>query len=123
MIDDNDLQDGMDVNWSPDLVAEHVTKWCKQKESIEGAEGKIDIIVTFDEYGVSDHCNHQDVFRGVEVLMKKKMIDVEVLALSSVHLVRKYIAIVDVNFVWLDEWHTFNYNFCEAYNTLAEHVT
>ena len=63
------------------------------------------------------------MFRGVEVLMKKKMIDVEFLALSSVHLVRKYIAIVDVNFVWLDEWHAFNFNFCEAYKTLAEHVT
>ena len=56
-------------------------------------------------------------------MMKKKMIDVEVFALTSVHLVRKYLAIVDVNFAWLDEWHAFNYNFCEAYSTLAEHVS
>ena len=51
------------------------------------------------------------------------MLDLEVLTLTSVHLVRKYISIADVNFVWTDEWHSFNYNCCEAYRTLAEHVT
>ena len=72
---------------------------------------------------MSGHVNHSAVFHGVESLMKKKMLDVEVLTLSTVHLIRKYIAIADVNFVWLDEWHAFGFNVCEAYKTLAEHVT
>ena len=71
VIDDDDLQDGMDTKWAPELVADHITKWCKQKESIEGAEGKINIIVTFDDHGVSGHVNHSAVYRGVARLMEK----------------------------------------------------
>ena len=81
------------------------------------------MIVTFDEGGVSGHINHTAVYRGVARLMEKKMIDVEVFTLSSVHLIRKYLAIADVNFVWTDEWQAFRFDFIEAYKTLACHVT
>ena len=81
VIDDGELQDGMDILWSADLVADHVTKWCKQKETVDGPQGKIDIIMTFDEHGVSGHINHKQVFHGVSRLMEKKMVDCEVYAL------------------------------------------
>ena len=81
MIDDGELQDGMDILWSADLVADHVTKWCKNKETVDGPQGKIDIIMTFDEQGVSGHINHKQVFHGVSRLMEKKMVDCEVYAL------------------------------------------
>ena len=28
VIDDNDLQDGMDIKWAPELVTDYITKWC-----------------------------------------------------------------------------------------------
>ena len=119
-MDDGDLQDGMENKWSPELVAEHVTKWCKQKETIEGPDGKINIIVTFDEDGVSGHLNHKAVFHGISHLMDKKMLsDIEVFTLASVALFRKYISLADVNFCFPDEWHAFQYDPFWAYRTLA----
>ena len=90
---------------------------------MEGAEGKIDIIITFDKDGVSDHANHKSIYQGISRLMEKKMIDVEVFTLTTVHLVRKYLAIVDVNFIWTDEWQAFRFSCCDAYRTLALHAT
>lgn len=71
VIDDPELQDGMDKQWAPALIASYIEKYCKQKETIEGPEGKIHLIVTFDEHGVSYHPNHQAVFRGCENLMTR----------------------------------------------------
>ena len=51
------------------------------------------------------------------------MIDVEVMCLSTVNVVRKYLAIFDINFVWMDEWQAFRYDCCAAYSCLALHAT
>ena len=53
--------------------------------------------------------------------MEKRLIDVEVMALSTVAIWRKFIGILDVNLLWQDEWHAFRYNFISAYRTLAQH--
>ena len=112
----------MDTNWSQYLIADHVTKWCKQKESNDGAQAKIDLLVTFDRGGVSGHPNHIAIFHGVYELMYKKMLPgVEVMTLTSVTLLRKYLGIIDISCVWTNEWHAFRYNFIEAYKTLALH--
>ena len=42
--------------------------------------------------------------------MVSKMLDVEVMTLSSVNIFRKYLALVDVNFIWNDEWQAFRIN-------------
>ena len=112
----------MDTDWSAELIADYVAKWCKQKETTDGPEGKIDIIITFDEKGVSGHCNHKSVFHGCERLMEKKMVDdCDLMALKTVSTWRKFIGILDVNFLWNDEWHAFRYNVISAYRTLAQH--
>lgn len=92
----------MDKNWAPELIAEQVAKFCRQKEATEGPTGKIDMIVTFDEEGVSNHPNHIACFHGLELLMKKKLLDVEVMTLSTVNIFRKYIGIADCNFIFSD---------------------
>mmetsp|Transcript_16041 Transcript_16041/g.20305 ORF Transcript_16041/g.20305 Transcript_16041/m.20305 type:complete len:304 (-) Transcript_16041:207-1118(-) len=124
IIDDPELQDGMDVKWAPGLIADYVVKHCKQRESLDGESAKIDIIVTFDEGGVSGHPNHIAIFEGISHLMKHKLLaDIEIFTLTTVMLFRKYIAIADVNFIFADEWQAFRLNFIEAYMTLAEHAT
>lgn len=123
IIDDPELQDGMDTKWSPGLVADTISRHCKQKERVDGRDGRIDIIVTFDDQGVSGHPNHCAIFHGVSELMKQRMIDVEVWTLTSVHLIRKYIGLADINFVWVDEWQCTRLNMVEAYLTLAEHAS
>jgi len=66
----------MDKDWAPPLIANCIQKFCNTKETIDGPAGKIDLIVTFDEHGISYHPNHIAVFRGVEYLMKNKLIEV-----------------------------------------------
>lgn len=111
----------MDKKWPAELVAEQVAKFCRQKEASEGPTGKINTIVTFDNHGVSLHPNHIACFHGVELLMTRKMVDVEVMTLTSVNIFRKYIAFADVNFVYSDEWQAFRFNVCACYRNLAIH--
>ena len=54
----------MDKEWATNLVAEQIDKYLKAKVN-EGEEHRINMIVTFDEYGVSSHPNHKAVNRGV----------------------------------------------------------
>ena len=124
IIDDPELQDGMDNQWAPALIADYVSKHCKNKEQLDGEAGKIDIIVTFDQWGISNHPNHIAIFHGIEHMMKQKlMLDVEIFTLTTVMLWRKYLALADVNFILTDEWQAYRLNVCEAYGVLSEHVT
>ena len=79
------------------------------------------MIITFDNAGVSSHANHIAIFHGISYLMEKKMIPVEVMTLTTVMIVRKYLGLIDVCFIWTNEWHCFRFNFIEAYRTLALH--
>ncbi|KEH31340.1 N-acetylglucosaminyl-phosphatidylinositol de-N-acetylase [Medicago truncatula] len=60
-----DLQDGFGKAWNHDLMAniieQEITSHC------------IDMIITFDKYGVSGHCNHRDVHYGVCSLIPRVM--------------------------------------------------
>lgn len=62
MIDDPELQDGMNTTWAPTLVADYIAKHCQMKENVDGREGKINMIITFDDHGVSGHPNHIALF-------------------------------------------------------------
>ena len=64
IIDDPDLQDGMDKKWGKDLIAEHLTRYLTAKMR-QGKENEIDILISFDEYGISSHPNHISVNEGV----------------------------------------------------------
>ena len=78
--------------------------------------------MTFDNAGVSNHPNHIALFYGVEKLMvERKLVDIEVMTLTSVNIFRKYIGLFDANCLWLDEWQSFRLNACQAYANLARH--
>lgn len=114
----------MEINWAPGLIADYIVKHCKQKENLDGAGGKIDIIMTFDDQGVSNHPNHIALFHGVSKVMSDSMLqDMEVYTLTTVNILRKYIGLVDINLCFVDEWQAFRFNFFEAYMTLAEHAS
>lgn len=86
-----DLQDGFGKVWNHDLMAniikQEITSHC------------IDMIITFDKYGVSGHCNHRDVHYGVcRLLHDNSRRDIEVWELVSTNIFRKYSGPIDV---WL----------------------
>ncbi|KAF3641689.1 putative DDB1- and CUL4-associated factor -like protein 1-like isoform X1 [Capsicum annuum] len=57
VLDHPDLQDGFGKSWNSKLLSKII------KEEIVNCA--IDLVITFDNYGVSGHCNHQDVHQGV----------------------------------------------------------
>ncbi|RZC48583.1 hypothetical protein C5167_017009 [Papaver somniferum] len=61
ILDHPDLQDGFNHIWSQSLLAEIVKK--------EIASRAIDLLITFDCYGVSGHQNHRDVHHGIQTFL------------------------------------------------------
>ncbi|XP_043715178.1 N-acetylglucosaminyl-phosphatidylinositol de-N-acetylase-like isoform X2 [Telopea speciosissima] len=61
ILDHPDLQDGFNKIWSHRLLANIV------KEEVSSQS--IDLIITFDNYGVSGHKNHCDVHHGVRMAL------------------------------------------------------
>ncbi|XP_031131362.1 probable N-acetylglucosaminyl-phosphatidylinositol de-N-acetylase isoform X1 [Ipomoea triloba] len=91
ILDHPDLQDGFGKIWNSDLLAGIV------KEEVDGHS--IDVVISFDNYGVSGHCNHCDVHRGVRKLLQDTSHkNVEAWELVSTNILRKYIGPVDI---WL----------------------
>ncbi|PHT83840.1 hypothetical protein T459_12283 [Capsicum annuum] len=62
VLDHPDLQDGFGKSWNSKLLSKII------KEEIVNCA--IDLVITFDNYGVSGHCNHQDVHQGVRELLQ-----------------------------------------------------
>ncbi|XP_042503549.1 N-acetylglucosaminyl-phosphatidylinositol de-N-acetylase-like isoform X2 [Macadamia integrifolia] len=91
ILDHLDLQDGFDKIWSHKLLANIV------KEEISSQS--IDLIITFDYYGVSGHKNHRDVHHGVRMaLYENSQTNIEAWELISTNIMRKYSGPVDI---WL----------------------
>ena len=88
-IDDIRLVDGMDEEWEEEAVKEHVLAILNKR--------LVDLIITFDDYGVSGHPNHIAVSRGTRLAWREyKKRPLELLQLESVWLWRKYLGIANV---------------------------
>lgn len=122
VIDDPDLQDGMKTEWSEELVAEQVTKYLTAK-SREGPEHKIDIIVTFDELGMTEHPNHIAVNKGVCKVVSDRKFDLELYALETQPPLRRFTSYCDI--IWCEKsmYHLFTWNLMESWWALAYHAT
>ena len=118
VIDDQDLQDGMNTDWSSLLVAEQIKKYLKAKAS-DGDE--INIIITFDKYGVSKHTNHIAVHNGVCEVIQDHSFDLELYTLITVNIFRKYISFFDISLCDSFEYHLFNWNLFESWNAMSLH--
>ncbi|CAI9117851.1 OLC1v1019338C3 [Oldenlandia corymbosa var. corymbosa] len=90
VVDHPDLQDGFGKVWTTDLLVAIIEQEIHSKA--------IDLIITFDNYGVSGHCNHCDVQRGVRKLLQNTSLQVEAWELVSTNIMRKYSGPLDI---WL----------------------
>ena len=107
VLDSPDFVDGMDTRWSPEKIAEVLRQAFSPQDQAK-SHGKdaptatIDVLVTFDRYGVSSHPNHIALFHGatewLKGLMKEKngwRCPVELHTLTSVSILRKYVGFLD----------------------------
>ncbi|KAF5176723.1 Pentatricopeptide repeat-containing protein [Thalictrum thalictroides] len=91
ILDHPDLQDGFDNTWSSILIA----KILKEETATWG----IDLLITFDSYGISGHRNHRDVHNGIcTFLCEESHGSIDAWELVSTSIVRKYSGPLDV---WL----------------------
>uniref|UniRef100_M4BVJ8 N-acetylglucosaminylphosphatidylinositol deacetylase n=1 Tax=Hyaloperonospora arabidopsidis (strain Emoy2) TaxID=559515 RepID=M4BVJ8_HYAAE len=108
VLDEPELQDGMENRWDASQIAAIVLQYVDQKS--------IDAVFTFDDYGVSGHPNHIATHLGVQQALREQQEKcraattanageekiVRGWALESTNLVRKYIGILDtVLSMWL----------------------
>eukprot|EP00698_Gefionella_okellyi_P023800 TRINITY_DN8236_c0_g1_i2.p1 TRINITY_DN8236_c0_g1~~TRINITY_DN8236_c0_g1_i2.p1 ORF type:complete len:194 (-),score=50.91 TRINITY_DN8236_c0_g1_i2:304-885(-) len=82
-IDDPQLQDGMKNEWPADVIAQRVLSYVQQYG--------INVVITFDSYGISGHPNHIATYMGVKSIVGKA--SVEVYSLSSLSVFRKYLSV------------------------------
>ncbi|XP_048426680.1 probable N-acetylglucosaminyl-phosphatidylinositol de-N-acetylase isoform X3 [Pyrus x bretschneideri] len=91
VLDHPDLQDGFGKVWNDSILANIIEE--------EITRNSIDLIITFDNYGVSGHCNHRDVHYGVRKLLQaSSQRKIEAWELVSTNIFRKYSGPVDI---WL----------------------
>ncbi|KAI9384291.1 hypothetical protein POPTR_012G041700v4 [Populus trichocarpa] len=111
VLDHPDLQDGFGKVWDHELLA----KIIEEEVSSHG----IDMIITFDNYGVSGHCNHRDVHYGVcQLLHNVSERSVEAWELISTCILRKYSGPVDI---WLSMLLSLRYTDGMTHCLLNEH--
>jgi N-acetylglucosaminylphosphatidylinositol deacetylase len=84
------LKDGMQEEWPPEVVAEHLTKYAALR-------GPIDVIVTFDQLGVSQHPNHIAVHYGVQTAQIHPVLQrTKIYGLHSRALLAKYTSALSI---------------------------
>nr|DBA34348.1 TPA: hypothetical protein GDO54_001915 [Pyxicephalus adspersus] len=84
VIDHRNLPDNPDVQWDKHLLADLILTHIKQKN--------VDLVITFDEKGVSGHSNHISLYHTIGC---------SVMVLESVNVFRKYLSVLDLPISWL----------------------
>ena len=71
-------------------------KFCQEKIAQYISHKSIDLVVTFDEFGISGHINHCSIGNLIRRLKKEKEIDCEIIMLRTINIFRKYSFICDI---------------------------
>lgn len=106
VIEDKNFPDSMHVTWNPRLISNLLTATFAPKmasiPSSKAPEATMDILITFDDYGVSNHPNHRSLYHGSVSFLKALMsrhagweCPVSLYTLTSLSMLRKYGSIVD----------------------------
>ena len=107
VLEDEAFPDSMTVTWSKEKIAGMLAAAFSPSSAGKGRkygppETTMDILITFDENGVSSHPNHISLYYGAKTWLTGLMTGkggwncpVELYTLSSINIVRKYISFLD----------------------------
>ncbi|KAM9789026.1 N-acetylglucosaminyl-phosphatidylinositol de-N-acetylase [Neosynchiropus ocellatus] len=89
------LPDDPGAEWNVSLVSSVIVQYIRKHS--------INMVLTFDEKGVSGHANHTAIYKAVRHLSSRGPVpnDCCLLALTSVGLIRKYISLLELPVSWL----------------------
>jgi N-acetylglucosaminylphosphatidylinositol deacetylase len=92
----------MVADWSAELISDFLRHQLTMPARGQSPrpQFKADVIVTFDESGVSYHPNHRSLYHGARSFVKSLVQDgseppVQLYSLASVNVLRKYMSILD----------------------------
>ena len=113
ILEDPKFQDSMSVTWSADDIAQLLSSTFSPSVSLSKGKSRvsgqpvttIDVLITFDDHGISSHPNHISLYHGARrwlSLLNAGRSDgsrpVVLYTLTSVNIFRKYISFVDALF-------------------------
>jgi len=91
IINHSQLQDHPSKHWKRDIIIEYILKFTDSKS--------IDLLITFDKHGVSQHSNHISIYESVNWMYKHEMLsNTSIFYLETVGVLRKYLSICDALF-------------------------
>ncbi|XP_018427585.1 PREDICTED: N-acetylglucosaminyl-phosphatidylinositol de-N-acetylase [Nanorana parkeri] len=95
VIDHRNLPDNPDIQWDKHLLSDLILTHINQKN--------VDLVITFDEKGVSGHSNHIALYHAVRSLQDSRQLPegCSVMVLESVTIFRKYLSVLDLPISWL----------------------
>lgn len=106
VLEDPNFPDSMTTEWDPKAVAQVLMKYFAPNiasiPATEEPKASIDVLITFDEQGVSGHPNHISLYHGAANFMRSLMqgrsgweSPVKMYTLTSTNMFRKYSSILD----------------------------
>ncbi|KAL8713084.1 MAG: hypothetical protein Q9225_006840 [Loekoesia sp. 1 TL-2023] len=107
VLDSPDFVDGMDTKWDIEKIAEVLRQafsphFRGKEKGGDAPTASIDVLVTFDRYGVSSHPNHIALYHGAKEWLRRLTkgkegwrCPVELHTVTSVSISRKYISFLD----------------------------
>ncbi|RIA83887.1 Carbohydrate Esterase Family 14 protein [Glomus cerebriforme] len=116
IIDHSLLQDGPKINWSHSLISSIISDYVTKH--------KIEIIITFDEKGVSSHPNHIATFNGARHFIHSSTTSSNIILykLITVSILRKYISIFDLplTFILKNQTNLNDFIFISSFNNFIQ---
>ncbi|KAF4307462.1 putative n-acetylglucosaminyl-phosphatidylinositol de-n-acetylase protein [Botryosphaeria dothidea] len=106
VIEDSNFPDSMSVTWNPKLLSNLLTKAFAPNmtttPTTRAPTSTIDVLVTFDAGGVSNHPNHRSLYHGAHAFLKALMhrhagweCPIKLYTLTTVNIARKYASVLD----------------------------
>lgn len=106
VIEDKNFQDSMTATWDAKLISQTLMKYfapdVSSTPTTKSPEANIDVLITFDEGGISGHPNHISLLHGCTVFMKNLMArhtgwdsPVKLYTLTTTNMIRKYSSVLD----------------------------
>ena len=86
IVNESELPDNPKANWNKDLCASIIQNYIN--------DNKIDVMITFDAYGVSSHPNHCFLYTAIKSLQLNE--NIETFYLQTINVFRKYSFLFDI---------------------------
>lgn len=105
VIEDSKFQDGMTLSWSAADIAQVLSSAFSSRKPSGTSDqpiSSIDILITFDAYGISSHPNHISLYHGSRHWLSSLMAGksgwrcpLELYTLTTTNILRKYLSFLD----------------------------